>query len=98
VVPDDVKGVTDVLEERAIGAGTVTTHGLNKMIKTVMGDVLGESGVPEVLEFVINHDQASNVQPPVHDLGDQPILAPEIAFPINLQQFYDSFSAVATHP
>jgi hypothetical protein len=81
VVPDNVKGVTDVLEEQAIGAGTVTTHGLYNMIKTVMGDVLGESGVPEVLELVRNHDQASNVHPPVHDLGDQPLLAHDIAFP-----------------
>jgi phage-related protein len=49
VIPAVVQGLTNVSEERAIGAGTVTTHGLRKMIRNVMGDVLGEAGVPEVL-------------------------------------------------
>jgi hypothetical protein len=81
VVPDIVQGVTDVLEERAIGAGTVTTHDLKEMIKNVMGDVLGEAGVPEMLEFARTHDQACNIQPAEHNLCGRPILAPEFVFP-----------------
>jgi hypothetical protein len=80
-VPEVVQGVTNVLEERAIGAGTVTTHGLKEMMKTVMGDVLGEAGVPEVLEFARNRDQAANAQPPLPNWGDRPILPPEFSFP-----------------
>jgi hypothetical protein len=74
-----------VLEKRAIGAGTVTTHGLREMIRTVMGDVLGEACVPEVLDFARNQDQALNVQPPVQ--GDRPILSANFGFQNNPLNF-----------
>jgi hypothetical protein len=67
--PEVVKGVTQMLEDRAIGAGTVTKHGLQEMLKTLMGDVLGKAGVPEVLEFARNHDQVPYTHPPHTYLG-----------------------------
>ena len=46
-IPDKVvAGVTDVLEERAIGAGTVTRDGL----KSHLNEVLRESGLTETVE------------------------------------------------
>jgi hypothetical protein len=90
VGPDIVQEVTDVLEERAIGPGTVTTHGLKEMIRNVMGDVLGEAGVPEVLEFARNHDQAMNIHPPVQAYS--PILSANFQFlkqpPLTLWQLW----------
>jgi hypothetical protein len=68
-VPEVVKGVTQMLEDREIGAGTLTKHGLQVIFKTVMGDVLGKAGVPEFLEFARNHDQAPYAHPPHTYLG-----------------------------
>ena len=50
VVPKIIQGVTDVLEQKAVGLGTVTTHGLKEMLERV----LRESGVEELVQSARN--------------------------------------------
>jgi len=84
VVPKIIQGVTDVLEQKAVGLGTVTTHGLKEMLERV----LRESGVEELVQSARNgrpigviEERAVNVERPVvcsyHMWGDQMHMVPE---------------------
>ena len=83
VVPKIVQGVTAVLEEKAVGLGTVTTNGLKEML----AQVLRETGVEELVQSARNgrigpiEEDAANAERPavrsLHMWGDMLHMVPE---------------------
>ena len=45
-----MKGVDQMLEERAITAGTVTRHGLQAMLDSTVSKAIEESGMKEAID------------------------------------------------